>query len=37
MFGLRTPIPLLAIAILLVVPAEATTTYYSGASARGGI
>lgn len=32
MFGLRTLAPLLAIAILLVVPAEATTTYYTGAS-----
>jgi hypothetical protein len=32
MFGLRTPIPLLAAAILLVVPAEATTSYYVGAT-----
>ena len=32
MLGLRTRIPLLASAILLVVPAEATTTYYPGAA-----
>jgi len=32
MFSLRTLVPLLAIAILLVVPAEATTTYYTGSS-----
>jgi len=32
MFGLRTHIPLLAASILLVAPAEATTTYYVGAA-----
>ncbi len=32
MFSLRALIPLLAITILLVAPAEATTTYYTGAS-----
>jgi hypothetical protein len=32
MLGLRTPIPLLAIMILLVVPVEATTSYYQGAA-----
>lgn len=32
MFGLRTLVLLLAPAILLAVPAEATTTYYTGAS-----
>ena len=32
MFRLRTLVTLLAIAILLVVPAEATTTYYTGSS-----
>jgi hypothetical protein len=32
MLGLRTPIPLLATAILLVAPAEATTSYFVGAS-----
>jgi hypothetical protein len=32
MFGLRTPIPLLAAAILLVAPAEATTSYYVGST-----
>ena len=32
MFSLRTLVPLLATTILLVVPAEATTTYYTGAS-----
>ena len=35
MFGLRTLVPLLAAAILLVVPAEATTTYYVGSSMEG--
>ncbi|MCU1335556.1 MAG: hypothetical protein JWO19_1137 [Bryobacterales bacterium] len=30
MLGLRTPVPLLAITILLVVPVEATTSYYQG-------
>jgi hypothetical protein len=33
MFGLRTLVPLLAITILLVVPAEATTSYYAGGAA----
>ena len=32
MFGIKAPIPLLAVAVLLVVPAEATTTYYVGAA-----
>jgi hypothetical protein len=32
MFSLRTLVPLLAIAILLVAPAEATTSYYTGSS-----
>ena len=32
MFGLRAPIPLLAVAVLLVAPAEATTSYYVGAT-----
>jgi hypothetical protein len=32
MFSLRTLVPLVAISILLVVPAEATTSYYTGAS-----
>jgi PEP-CTERM motif-containing protein len=32
MFNLRTLVPVLAISILLVVPAEATTSYYTGAS-----
>jgi hypothetical protein len=32
MLGLRTLVPLLATAITLVVPAEATTSYYVGAS-----
>jgi PEP-CTERM motif len=32
MSGLRILIPLLAITILLVVPAEATTSYYTGSS-----
>ena len=32
MFGLKTLVPLLALTILLVAPAEATTTYYTGAS-----
>ena len=31
MFGIKAPIPLLAAAIILVMPAEATTTYYVGA------
>jgi hypothetical protein len=30
--GLRTTVPLLATAILLVAPAEATTSYYTGAA-----
>jgi len=30
--GLRTAVPISAIAILLVVPAEATTSYYTGAA-----
>lgn len=34
MFGLRTLVPLLTAAILLVVPAEATTTYYQGATSE---
>jgi PEP-CTERM motif len=33
-FSLRTQIPLFATAILLVAPAEATTTYYAGSSAE---
>jgi hypothetical protein len=33
-FSLRTLVPLLAIAILLVMPAEATTSYYVGSSAE---
>ena len=32
MFSLRTLVPLLTITILLVVPAEATTSYYTGSS-----
>lgn len=32
MLGLRTAVPLLATAILLVVPAEATTSYYQGSA-----
>ena len=32
MLSLRTLLPLSAIAILLVAPAEATTSYYTGAS-----
>ncbi len=32
MFSLRTLVPLLAITILLVAPARATTTYYTGSS-----
>jgi hypothetical protein len=32
MLGLRTAVPLLATAILLVVPAEATTSYYQGST-----
>jgi hypothetical protein len=32
MFSLRTLVPLLAISILLVAPAEATTTYFTGSS-----
>lgn len=32
MFSVRALVPLLAIAILLVAPAEATTTYYTGSS-----
>jgi hypothetical protein len=32
MLGLRTAVPLLATAIFLVIPAEATTSYYVGAS-----
>jgi len=32
MFSLRTLVPLLASTILLVAPAEATTTYYTGSS-----
>ncbi len=32
MLSLRTLVPLSAIAILLVAPAEATTSYYTGAS-----
>jgi hypothetical protein len=32
MLGWRTPIPLFALTILLVVPAEATTSYYQGSS-----
>ena len=35
MFGLRMQVPLLAAAILLVAPVEATTTYYQGASSEG--
>jgi len=34
MLGLRTLVPLLATAIMLVAPAEATTTYYQGASSE---
>lgn len=34
MFGLRTVVPLFATAVLLVAPAEATTTYYTGAAAE---
>ena len=32
MFSLRVFVPVMAIASLLVVPAEATTSYYTGAS-----
>jgi hypothetical protein len=32
MFGLKTLVPISAIAILMVAPAEATTTYYTGSS-----
>jgi len=32
MFGLRTAVPLLTTAILLVAPAEAATSYYTGSS-----
>lgn len=34
MFGLKTLVPLCTTAILLMVPAEATTTYYAGSSAE---
>jgi len=34
MLGLRTPVPFLATAILLAVPAKATTSYYVGASSE---